>query len=93
VTMSTTTSALTCRYCEDAPSVRLVDVLVGALPGREVPMLIDVEAHPDGRVIERLDGRFRLLGDVHFRKPGVAGYRAHGAAMYGECAGYDPEEP
>lgn len=83
----------TCRYCRDAPPVRQVDVIVGQLPGRVVPMLVDAEPHPDGRIIERLDGRFRLLGDVRYRKPGVAGYRAHGATMWAECEGYDGDEP
>lgn len=82
-----------CRYCDDNPTIRPVDVIVGAHPGRAVPMLIDVLPHPSGRVIERNDGRFRLLGDVRFRKPGVAGYRVHGATMWAECAGEDDDEP
>lgn len=89
---TTTTTTTACRYCADAPSLRLVDVLVGALPARTVPLLIDVDPHPEGRVIERLDGRFRLLGDVRFRKPGVSGYRVHGASMWAECEGYDPAD-
>jgi hypothetical protein len=86
------TGTLACEYCRDAPALRRVEVLVGALPGRVVPLLIDVEPHPDGRVIERLDGQFRLLSSLTRRKDGVAGYRVHGASMYGECAGYDPED-
>lgn len=91
--MPSTTTMTACRYCPDAPALRQVDVLVGALPARVVTLLIDVEPHPDGRVIERLDGRFRLLGDVRYRKQGVSGYRVHGASMWAECEGYDPDEP
>lgn len=81
-----------CRYCDDDPMVRVVDVLVGAPPGRVVPLVVDVLPHPNGRVIQRTDGRFRLLGDVRFRKRGVPGYRVHGASMWAECAGSGPDD-
>ena len=87
-----TTTTTTCRYCADHPAIRRVDVLVGQLPPRQVTLLIDVEPHEDGRVIERLDGAFRLLGDVHYRKPGVDGFRVHGRSMWGECEGWDGGE-
>ncbi len=90
--MTMQTTVTTCRYCRDAPAVRQVDVLVGSPPGRYVAMLIDVEPHPDGRIIERNDGKFRLLGDVRYRKRGVAGYRAHGATMWSDCEGEDADD-
>ncbi len=87
-----TTTATVCRYCLDAPELRQVDVIVGAHPGHLATLLIDVEPHPDGRVIRRLDGQWRLLAYVANRKKGVAGYRVHGASMWAECEGDDPSD-
>jgi hypothetical protein len=66
-----------CRWC--IVEIREREVLVGRAPGRRaVPMLIDIEPHEDGSVIERDDGCFRLLMPEDRRDPNKPRYRIHG---------------
>lgn len=65
-----------CEFC--GASIRQTEVVVGAPPGRAVLMLIDAEPHPDGRIIERRDGSFRLLGTKNRVAPNRAAFRKHG---------------
>lgn len=63
-----------CRWC--VVEIRKELVNVGPNGGRDVELLIDVDAHPDGCVVERSDGTFRRLSGVQVpRRPA---YRIHG---------------
>lgn len=69
-------TAKICRWC--VVPIRDATVLVGRSPGREVPMFIDREANAAGSVIERDDGRFRLLMPEDHRDPNKPRFRIHG---------------
>lgn len=80
---STASRAKTCTFCSDDPPLRFVEVRIGKRRDAETHVLpIDVEPHPDGRVIERSDqrGAFKLLAPSAVVPEGVPAYRLHGAS-------------
>lgn len=73
-----------CRWCK--VPIRAVDVLVGMRGDRTVKLMLDVEPHPEGRVIVReTDGALRMIGPRD--KPLVPAYRVHGAKSCGRPRG------
>lgn len=65
-----------CRYCPGV-QIRERKVLVGAPPGSPVQMFISKEPDPTGEVIERDDGKFRLLYPDQRTDPNKVLYRIH----------------
>lgn len=67
-----------CRWCEPPAPIRERSVLVGRAPGRPVKMYIDKEPHEGEQVvIQRDDGKFRLLAPRERAHAVVPTYRIH----------------